>query len=174
MAEALNFDGTTEDLDVFECPHCHETIDTSADVCRFCGAKIDHEAAKKAAHLLAQVDQACSDASYLRSTAAIALLLCVGTAFGLLRGGSRSPRVILLVGIQNILLGLCALFIVCSLPFPFWSMRWWAKYAHLPSDDEDFQSARMAVRSTGYAAVVALTASGVIVCLVFIYRITHG
>jgi hypothetical protein len=174
MTEELNFDGPSEDLDVFECPKCKETIDTSSDVCRFCGAKVDHEAAKKAAHLLANVDQALSDASYLRNTAALALILCAGVVFALLRGSARSGRVIVQIGIQNILLGLCALFIVCSLPFPFWSMRWWTKYARLPSDDEDFQSARVAVRTTGYAAVVALAASGVIVCLVLIFRITHG
>ncbi len=47
MADGLILDGPTEDLDVFECPNCKQTIDVSADVCRFCGAKINHEAAEK-------------------------------------------------------------------------------------------------------------------------------
>ena len=74
MADGLIFDGPSENLDVFECPNCKQTIDTSADVCRFCGAKVDHEAAQKAAHLLARVDQACSDASFLRNAAVTAFL----------------------------------------------------------------------------------------------------
>ena len=97
MADGLTFDGPSEDLDVFECPHCKQTIDTSADVCRFCGAKIDHEAAQKAAHLLAIVDQACSDASVLRNTAVTAFLLVLGVLYALL----RASRLVLLVGFQN-------------------------------------------------------------------------
>ena len=78
MADGLVLDGTSEALDVFDCPHCGQTIDTSADVCRFCGAKIDHEAAEKATHLLAKVDQACSDASVLRYTAVTAFCVAIG------------------------------------------------------------------------------------------------
>jgi hypothetical protein len=78
MADGLIVEGPSADLDIFECPNCKQTIDTSATVCRFCGAKVDHEEAKKAAHLLARVDQACSDASVLRNTAVAAFLLVLG------------------------------------------------------------------------------------------------
>jgi hypothetical protein len=54
---------------IFECPNCKETIDATAETCRFCGAVVDREAARKAAALMAKVNQACSDSSYMKSTA---------------------------------------------------------------------------------------------------------
>lgn len=173
MAGEVSFDGPSEDLDVFECPKCGETIGTSADVCRFCGAKVDHEAAKNAAHLLARVDQACSDASNLRNTAAIAFTLAVGALFVILRG-NRSPSLFHWFGSQNVLMGYAALVLVVSSPFPLWSLRWWGKHAKLQSDDEELQSARTTVRSTGFAASAAFVASGVIICLILVLRATHG
>jgi hypothetical protein len=53
MTDGLMIDGPTDDLGVFECPECKQAIDTSADVCRFCGARVNHEAAQKGAHFLA-------------------------------------------------------------------------------------------------------------------------
>jgi len=171
MADGINFDGLTEDLDVFDCPKCGETIDAKAGVCRFCGAKIDHEAAKKSAHLLAAVDQACSDGSFLRNTAAVALFLCVGTFLGALRSGGR---MIVRIGVENAILGFCILVLIASSPFPFWCMSWWRKYAGLAGGDEDFQAARLAVRSTGIAAAAALLASGAILCWILMSRVGHG
>jgi hypothetical protein len=170
MADGLTIDGPSRQLDVFECPHCKETIDVSADVCRFCGAKVDHEAAAKAAELLATVDQACSDASYLRNTAAIGLTLAGGAFYTILRAGSRHSGIIDQFGFQNILLGFSVLVMVVASPFPFWSLRWWSKYAKLTSDDDEFQSARATVRSTGLAATVAFAAAGVISCLVLVSK----
>ena len=171
MADGVNFDGLTEDLDVCDCPKCGETIDAKADVCRFCGAKIDHEAAAKSAHLLARVDEACSDASFLRNTAAIAMILCLGTLFGALRSGGR---LIVRIGFENALLGFCVLVLIASSPFPVWCMRWWTKYAGLSGDDEDFQTARVTVRSTGFTATAALLVSGAILCWLLISRAAHG
>lgn len=169
MADGLTFDGPSEDLDVFECPHCKQTIDTSADVCRFCGAKVDHEAAQKAAHLLAIVDQACSDASVLRNTAVTAFLLVLGVVYALL----RASRLVLLIGFQNEVLGLCALVLILSTPFPIWSLRWWTKFANLTSDDEDFRDSRVTVRSTGSTALVFMVAFGALFCLVLILKFAH-
>jgi hypothetical protein len=169
MADGFGIDGPTEELDVFDCPKCGQTIDAKADVCRFCGTKIDHEAAKKASHLLAQVDQACSDASYLRNTAAVALILSGGIVFALLR---RGGRIIQLVGFQNVLLGFCVLVLIVSSPFPIWSVRWWTKNASLPSDDEEFQDARGAVRTVGFTATGALLVFGMILCWVLVSRAT--
>jgi hypothetical protein len=123
MADGLIIDEPTEDLDVFECPNCGQTIDVSADECRFCGAKINHEAAEKGAHLLAKIDQACNDASILRYSAVTAFLVPLGTAFGLL----RQPRFFVLFGFQNVVLGFCVLVLLVSSPFPIWSLRWWTK-----------------------------------------------
>ena len=166
MADGLILEGPSEDLNIFECPNCKQTIDTSADVCRFCGAKVDHESAQKAAHLLARVDQACSDASVLRNTAVVAFLLMLGVAFSLL----RAARLVLVFGFQNELMGLCVLVLILSAPFPIWSLRWWTKYTSLTSDDEDFQDARVTVRSTGSTALAFTIASGALICLVLILK----
>lgn len=170
MADGLIIDGPTEDLDVFECPHCKQTIDISADVCRFCGAKVDHETAQKAAHLLAKVDQACSDASVLRYSAVTAFCLPVGIVIGLL----RNPRFIQHVGFQNVLLGFCVLVLIVSSPFPIWSLRWWRRYANLTTDDDDFQSARGVIRTAGLAAIASLVTFGSLLCLVLIFKTTSG
>ncbi len=170
MADDLVLDGPPEELDVFECPHCGQTIDTSADVCRFCGAKVDHEAAQKAAQLLEKVDQACSDASILRYTAMSAFTVSVCTAVAVL----RNPRFIQHVGFQNILLGYCVLVLAVSLPFPFWSLRWWSKNAHLASDDKEFQTDRKMVQAAGRIAVASLVTFGSLLSLVLILKTTHG
>ena len=169
MAEELNFDGASEDLDVFECPKCGQTIDTSADVCRFCGAKVDHQAAQQDARLLARVDDACSDASYLRNTAVVLLLLPPGVLLGL----ARNPRFILLVGFQNVLMGFCALVLLVCSPFPLWTLRWRAKYASLKSEDDEFQSARKTLKAVGTGAAAAWLTFGSLFCLVLLYKIAH-
>jgi predicted RNA-binding Zn-ribbon protein involved in translation (DUF1610 family) len=169
MADGLILDAPTEDLDVFECPKCGQTIDVSADTCRFCGAKIDHEAARKAAHFLARVDQACSDASVLRYAAVTAFLVPVGIAFGLL----RQPRFFLLFGFQNVVLGFCAAVLMVSAPFPIWSLNWWRKYVSLSTDDEEFQADRKMVRAAGLIAAAFFVTFGAILCLVLILKTTH-
>lgn len=169
MTDGLVLDGFPEELDVFECPHCKQTIDTSADVCRFCGAKVDHEAAQKAAHFLARVDQACSDASVLKYASVTAFCLAAGTVLGLL----RNARFIERVGFQNVLLGFCALVLVLSLPFPFWSLNWWRKFASLASDDEDYQSDRQIVRKVGWFALASIVAFGSLFCLVIVSKLSQ-
>ena len=169
MTNGLITDGSPEELDVFECPNCKETIDTSADLCRFCGAQVDHQAAQKAANLLAKVDQACSDASVLRYTAVTAFCLAAGTFVGLL----RNARFIERVGFQNALLGFCALVLILSSPFPIWSLNWWRKYASLKSDDEDFQNGRRTVRKAGSFALASTVASALLFCLVLVLKAAH-
>ena len=169
MADELNFDGPTVDLDVFDCPKCGQTIDATADVCRFCGAKIDHEAAQQAAHLLARIDLACSDASYLRNTAVVVLCLPPGILLGLM----RAPRFIRDVGFQNTLMGFCVLVLLVASPFPLWCLRWWTKYASLTSDDDEFQNARKMVKAVGTGTASALLAFGALLCLVLLSRIAR-
>ncbi len=170
MTEALIIEGPSEDLGVFECPNCKQTIDTTADVCRFCGAKVNHEAAQKAAHLLAKVDQACSDASVIRYMTVPAFCLPVGVVIGLL----RNPRFIQHVGFQNVLLGFCVLVLIVSSPFPIWSLLWWGKNANLASDDEEFQNERRMVRAAGSIATASLVTFGSLLCLILILKYTHG
>jgi hypothetical protein len=58
-------------------------------------------------------------------------------------------------------------------PFPFWSSIWWAKYAKLPSDDEEFQNNRKMVRSAGLIGVASLVTFGSLLSLVLILKFTH-
>jgi hypothetical protein len=164
MTDRLITEDVSEDLDVFECPHCKETIDIAADRCRFCGAKVDHAAAQKAAHLLAGVDQACSDASYLRNTAGTVLALLVAVVLVSLRNGRLLQR----IGFQSSFLGFCVLVLLASFPFPFWAMRWWSKNANLVSEDEEFQTARGTVRKAGFVAAASFVGFGALLCIILI------
>ncbi len=170
MTDELNFDGPTEDLDVFDCPKCGQTIDASADVCRFCGAKVNHFAARQAAHLLARVDVACSDASYLRNAAVIMLILLGGVVFALV----RQPRFFVLLGFENMLLGFCVLVLLVCSPFPLWALHWWTKYAGLTTEDDDFQDARKVIKSVGTGTAAALLTFGSLLCLILLLRGAHS
>ncbi|HEV2133658.1 MAG TPA: hypothetical protein VGR47_05295 [Terracidiphilus sp.] len=75
---------------------------------------------------------------------------------------------------MNTCLGFCALVLMLSSPFPFWSLRWWEKNAKLPSDDEEFQSARVVVRTAGTAALAAFVTFGSLLCLILILKTRHG
>lgn len=57
----------------FPCPSCKEIINDRAAQCKYCGAPIDQGVAQFAAEVQSKVNQAYSDASYLK-TAAFALL----------------------------------------------------------------------------------------------------
>ena len=129
---------------IFECPNCKETIDTRAETCRFCGMKVDHEAARKAAVVMAKVNQACSDASYMRSTA---LTLPVFFVLQFVPFISSLGR----IGFYGI-----------TLITPFWALRWWLRYGAIETDDADFRGARNRVKWIGiivscvFVLVVAL------------------
>jgi hypothetical protein len=123
---------------IFECPACKETIDAKAEICRFCGVKVDHEAALRAAAVLAKVNQACSDASYMKSTA-----LTLPAFFGL----RFFPFVTWLgtVGFWVLLVGI-----------PFWALRWMLKYRGIESDDAEFRKARNTVKWIGITVCAVL------------------
>jgi hypothetical protein len=104
------------------------------------------------------------------TAAAEVIAIACGVVIGLL----RSPRFIERVGFQNTLLGFCALIILLSSPFPIWSLNWWRKHASLTSDDEEFQSDRSMVRSTGTTALSFLVAFASLFCLVLFLKARHG
>jgi hypothetical protein len=116
---------------IFQCPNCNETIDSTADSCRFCGVKVDHEAGSKAALVMAEINQACSDASYMKSCA---LALPV---FFLL----RFVPFLSFMGT----VGFIGLLIV----LPVWALRWWLKFAGIATEDSDFLRARNTAKITG-------------------------
>jgi hypothetical protein len=55
VAGTLSLSSTVE---VFPCPNCRETINTSTTQCRFCAALIDHTAAIASAAVTTKINQA--------------------------------------------------------------------------------------------------------------------
>lgn len=53
----------------FPCPSCKEIINDRAEQCRYCGAPVDKGVARFAAKVQRRVNQAYSDASYLKTAA---------------------------------------------------------------------------------------------------------
>jgi hypothetical protein len=122
---------------IFECPNCKETIDAKADVCRFCGVKVDHLAGQKAAALMARINQACSDASNMRLTA----------------------LTVPIVGLFALIGGLATLaFLGLSITILVWASFWREKYGEIESEDADFRKARATVKWTriGVSLIVGL------------------
>lgn len=54
----------------FPCPNCKEIINDQMQVCRYCSVAVDPAIAAQQAALQSKVNQAYSDASFLRTTAA--------------------------------------------------------------------------------------------------------
>ncbi|HEY4380664.1 MAG TPA: hypothetical protein VGN01_09995 [Acidobacteriaceae bacterium] len=121
MAGPLSLSSTVE---VFPCPSCHETINTSDRQCPHCSTPIDPVAAAAAGTATTRVSQACSDASYLN-------IMCwaAGSFF-------------LIMFLP--LLGFAGFFGLWFLRFalPFMSIRWWIKFGRIQTDDPDFSRAK--------------------------------
>lgn len=131
MSDGFTIGAAMGEPSIFECPSCKETIDAKAETCRFCGAKVDHEAAIKAAALLSRVNQACSDASYMKSTALALPVFFVLRFVPFLSGLGSIGFWVLLIAI------------------PVWALRWWLKYRKIETDDADFRRARKSVLVSG-------------------------
>ena len=153
MSDGFSIGAAMQAPTIFECPHCHETIDSTADACRFCGTPIDHEQARKAAEVLAKVNQACSDASYMR-TAALALPVFFVLRF--LPFFSWAG----LVG-----------FVGLSFAIPIWAFRWWYRFDGIETTDREFSRARRTVLAAGIAVTAVLF---VFVILPFLAGIVIG
>jgi hypothetical protein len=127
MASGLSLTSSSSNTGVFECPACKQTIDASAPVCRFCSAPIAPKAAAEAAEKMAKLNQACNDASFLR-TMAIGLLVFIGIMF------------IPFMGLLGVVGYYFLLFAV-----PVMAIRWWIKFHSVRAEDPDFKRARMTV-----------------------------
>jgi len=112
------------DIQVFPCPHCNETINTSMQVCKFCATPIDAAAAIASADLTTRISQACSDASYLSIMLGLMLPF-----FGLI-----------LVPLLS-LLGLAGFWFL-KVAIPVMLIRWWVKFGKIKTNDPDFSKAR--------------------------------
>jgi hypothetical protein len=149
MSDGFTIGAAMGEPTIFECPSCKETIDAKAETCRFCGAKVDRDAALRAAALLARVNQACSDASYMKSTA-FALPVFFFLRF-----------IPFLSGLGSI--GFWALLIV----IPGWALLWWLKYRKIETCDADFRRAQKSVLITG----IVLSCLLLIFVLLFIFSV---
>lgn len=109
---------------VIQCPSCNETIDASAEQCRFCSASFDPGAAEAAADAMGRLNQACSDASNLRS---IALAIPV---FWL-------TQIVPFFG----MLGLAG-FYGLAVTVPILALRWWVRFGRIQSGDPDWIRAK--------------------------------
>ena len=127
MANNLSLTAVGSNTGVFECPNCKQTIDASAPQCRFCSAPIDPVAAEAAAEKMSKVNQACSNASFLR-TMAISLLVFLGAMFIPFMG----------------LLGICGYYFL-AFAVPIMTIRWWVRFHNIRVDDPDFKRARTTV-----------------------------
>jgi hypothetical protein len=123
---------------IFSCPNCNETIDSNCETCRYCGVRIDKEEARKGVLLLAKINQACSEASTIRSTSfalIVFFLLSFAPFFGMV--GS--------VGFFGLLFGI-----------PIWTAIWWYKYGRISTKEEDFKQAKRRVQASGAAVLFSL------------------
>jgi hypothetical protein len=138
MSDGFTIGAAMGEPTIFDCPACKETIDASAETCRFCGVKIDHEAARKAAAIMAKVNQACSDASYMKSTALTLPVFFAVRFVPFISGAGTLGFWVLLVAI------------------PFWALRWLLKYRGIESDDAEFRKARSTVKWIGIIVAAVL------------------
>jgi len=120
----------------FPCPNCKEIINDSMARCRFCDAPVDPQAAASAAELQGRVNQACSDASYLK-TAALVMWAFLGLSF---------VPFVPLVGWAFLFTFLAVLVLI---------IRWQLKFGRVKTDDPDYPRAR---RSKNLAALLWLGA----------------
>ena len=112
---------------IFDCPKCKQTIDASAITCRFCGAPVDRDIALKSAALLAKVNQAISEASFMRT---VAFSLPV---FFVLR---FLPMISMLGELG---------FVGITIVLPIWGVVWWFRYNALEYDGAEYKKARRTV-----------------------------
>lgn len=151
MFESISSSGAAR---VFPCPNCKETIDTSAEFCRFCGAPVDAGAAEKDAEILALVNQACSDAGYLK-------IMAIGVPIAFVVG--------LLPFVS--LLGALALTFLCF-AVPGMCIRWWIKFKGIQSDESDFRRARGIVIGISVVSVILVIVG--VIQLIGLFVMTFG
>ncbi|HEY0384510.1 MAG TPA: hypothetical protein VGC64_00795 [Pyrinomonadaceae bacterium] len=120
----------------FPCPNCNEIINDTTPVCRFCATPVDRQAAMAAAHIQSQVNQACSDASYMR-TAAVLMWAFLGLSFIPLLPAVGWGFIFTFVVVLAMLL------------------RWQFQFGSLQTKDKDYPRAR---RSKNVALILWLAA----------------
>jgi hypothetical protein len=110
-------------MQTFPCPNCREIINDSMEVCPFCSVPVDKDIAAMMAERQRKVNQACSDASFLKSSAIALyglLLISLIPLLGLVFWGFLVTLVIVLVLL----------------------IRWQIRTAGVVTNDPDFASAK--------------------------------
>ena len=106
----------------FPCPNCKEIINDSMKECRYCHVPIDPQWARAASDFQSRVNDACSDASYLKTAAYVMV------AFLVLDLIPFVP----LVWMAYIVTFFAVIFLI---------IRWQTKYGSLRTPDPDYKSA---------------------------------
>jgi hypothetical protein len=118
------------------CPNCKEIINDQMQVCRYCNVPVDPAIAAQQAELQSKVNQACSDASFMR-TAAAAMFVFVALS--------------LIPFLPFVYWGfLLTFFLVLIL-----MVRWQISFGRLVTSDPDYVKAR---RSKNVALILWLVA----------------
>jgi hypothetical protein len=110
------------DVRTFPCPACSQIINDSAEKCRNCSTPVDREAALAAADIQDRVNQACSDASYLR-TAAVTMFIFLGLSF--------------VPFLPMVYWGFLFTFVALAVLL----IRWQLRYRNIPTKDSDYHKA---------------------------------
>jgi hypothetical protein len=107
----------------YPCPNCNEIINETVEKCPYCSTPVDRQVAIAAAENQSKVNQACSDASYLR-TAAFVMWVFLGLSF---------IPVIPLVGWASLLTFIAVLVML---------VRWQVKFGGIKTSDPDYPRAK--------------------------------
>jgi hypothetical protein len=111
---------------LFPCPSCQATISTTVQ-CPFCSASIDPRTIEPAAELMSRLNQARSEAGYLKILAGLMVLfLAVVSVVGVPRRAAFGQWFLLIA-------------------VPVMAIRWWVRFGAVRSDDPDFRRARRAI-----------------------------
>ena len=110
-------------LRTFRCPNCNEMINDSMKECRYCSVPVDPGVAQLIADKQDQANQACSDASYLR-TATIAMY------------------VFLFLSLVPFIPLVSPAFYIVFVVVVVLLIRWQIKFGGLKSTDPDYQAAK--------------------------------
>ena len=139
------------------CPNCNEMINESVKQCNYCSVPLDPGVAQLLADKQEKANQACSDASYLR-TATIAMYAFLALS--------------LIPFIPLVSVAFTIVFVVVVVLV----IRWQIKFSGLPTSDTDYQAARRSWTTSLIAMLVAVPLGFVLRPLVgwILFRLTFG
>jgi uncharacterized membrane protein YvbJ len=130
----------------FPCPSCQQIITDDAQQCRYCGAPVDKGIAQAAADTQDKVNQAYSDASFLR-TAAVGMWVLLAIS--------------LIPFVPLVYYGFIFTFFIVIVLF----IRWQVRFANINTTDPDYAKAKRNKNLSLILWLVALPVGFVVVPL---------